>query len=392
MIKRVATSELRIGMYVHDLTRGWWNHPFAKNQFTIDTEQVIQKIANAGVRYVFIDTERGKNVEETDYPCPVPKPHAQHSPTKKARVPAIAEMANARNLYRETTSVVRNLMEGARSGRQVKIAAVYPLAERMVQSVLRNPHAITSVARIKNTDEYTFMHCVSVSALLVAFAHELDLPDEQIQEVAVGGLMHDIGKTLVPQDVLNKPAKLTNDEFAQIKQHVPLGEALLRQVPDLSDCARDVASLHHERMDGQGYPGGLKGENINLIGRMSAIVDVYDALTSERIYKSAWQPTLAIKNLFESSPAQFDSALVQQFASCIGIYPVGSMVALESGLVGIVIEQADDLLRPTIRIVYNRKHLRYERVRDVSLRTSDNDKIVEAIAPQSLGIDCEVFF
>jgi HD-GYP domain-containing protein (c-di-GMP phosphodiesterase class II) len=394
MIKKISTSALRIGMYVYDLDAGWMDHPFFASHFLVKDEQTIQRIASAGLRQVYIDTTRGNDIQAgLDLEAVKADVERQlgsldrDAETRQATVPAAVELARARALYRETTTVVRNLMSSTRSGKQVDVALLDPLAERMVQSAFRNPHALSGISRIKTKDEYTFMHCVGVSALMVTFAREMALPEQQIHDVAIGGLVHDIGKSLVPQNVLNKPDRLNQQEFAQMRDHVTFSRQLLQGLPGISQAALDVALLHHERMDGTGYPLGKGGASISLIGRMSAIVDVYDALTSVRVYKNAWEPTLAMKKLVEWSPDHFDDALVQRFVRCIGIYPVGATVALESGRVGIVIDQGEKLIEPVVRIVYNRKHKHYERPVDLELSRTETDRVVSAVDPRQYGLD-----
>jgi len=398
MIKRISTSELCVGMFIHDLDAKWMDHPFFSSRFLIQDEKSIQRIASAGLRRVYIDTSRGGDVDSglsqasVEQALQTELESVAEQPAKPSgSAPAVVEMERARSLYRETTTVVRNLMAATRSGRQVDVAALDPVAERMVQSAFRNPHALAGISRIKTKDEYTFMHCVGVSALLVSFAKEMDLPQQQVHDIAVGGLVHDIGKSLVPQNVLNKPGRLTDDEFVKMKDHVSYSRDLLQGPPGISGTALDVALLHHERMDGGGYPNGRGGKRISLIGRMSAIVDVYDALTSVRVYKDAWEPTQAMKKLIEWSPDHFDGELVQRFVRCIGIYPVGSVVALASGRVGIVLEQGENLMQPMIRVVYNRKYRRFERPVDIDLARVGEDRLVEAVSPLRYGIDVTEF-
>jgi len=397
MIKKIGTSELQIGMYVHDLDARWMDHPFFASHFMVKDEQTIQRIASAGLRQVYIDTTRGKDVasgltlEQVEAAVGRTLNEVDEPDDQRTTLPATEELERARKLYRETTAVVRNLMSASRSGRQVDVASLDPLAERMVQSAFRNPHALSGISRIKTKDEYTFMHCVGVSALMVSFARELELPEQQIHDVAIGGLVHDIGKSLVPQNVLNKPDKLNEKEFAKMRDHVTYSEQLLAGHPDISQTSLDVALLHHERMDGTGYPRGREGKTLSLIGRMSAIVDVYDALTSVRVYKDAWEPTLAMKKLIEWSPDHFDGALVQRFVRCIGIYPVGATVALESGRIGVVIDQGEKLMEPIIRVIYNRKHRHYERPFDLDMARTETDRIVEAVDPRKYGLDPTAF-
>ncbi len=398
MIKRVAIADLRIGMFIHDLDCGWLDHPFVSNQLYVKDERTIRKLMSSGLDHVYIDTERGQDVETAVEASVVDAALQLELETiAEANQATISpetsehERLRAKTLLYDATLQIRRVMEAVRTGRPLELHGLEPLIDRMIQSAFSNPHAITSIARLKLRDEYTFMHSVSVAALLVTFARELELTYSEIQGLALGGLLHDIGKALVPLTVLNKPAALTDLEFAQMKQHVDLGSGLLCQLPGLDPVAIKVMQLHHERVDGSGYPLGLKHDQIDRIGRMAAIVDVYDALTSVRVYKEAWLPNKATKKLLEWSDSHFDRALVLHFARCIGVYPVGSVVALESGLLAIVVDQGNDLLRPLVRVVYNRKHRHFERVKDIALENSPADRIVGAVDPAIYGIDVERF-
>lgn len=394
MIKKISTSALRIGMYVDSLDCNWMDHPFVTSQFAIKDPQIIQKIASAGIRHVRIDTERGLDVDEVPAPDDIERQLEAVAalPDRDLRKTGTGEeIAGARTLFREATSVIRNMMADARLGKQVEVQTLDPLAERMVQIAIRNHHALNSVTRIKTKDEYTFMHCVSVAGLMITFARERGLPEDTIHQVAIGGLVHDIGKTLVPDRVLNKPGKLEPPEMDVMKNHVTYSGELLKDNLGITQVALDVTMLHHERMDGTGYPLGLKGDEISLIGQMSAIVDVYDALTSVRVYKNAWEPSVTLKKMLEWSPNHFNPQLVQHFIRCLGIYPVGSLVELESGRVGIVIEPGADMLRPKLRIVYNARRRHYERVVDLDLADSRGDRIVAVVAPEQYNIDVGAF-
>jgi len=384
-------------MYIHDLNCKWMDHPFTISKFAVKDSITVQKIASAGIRHVYIDADKGKDVEEA--PCAHEVEKALQEKLKESventvgseNVSVASELTRAKSLFREATSVIRNLMEDTRLGKQVVVESLDPFAERMVQSVFRNHHALTGISRIKTKDEYTFMHCVSVAGLLVTFSREQGFSEEEIHQVAIGGLIHDIGKTMTPQEVLNKPGKLDPDEFQVMKNHVTYSREILEETLGISKTAMDISVLHHERIDGTGYPLGLSGEQISLIGKMSAIVDVYDALTSVRVYKNAWEPTLAMKKLMEWSPDHFDTGLVQHFIRCLGIYPVGSMVELESGLLGIVMEPGEDLLQPKLRVIFNGKKRRYEKVHDIDLEKARSDRIVAAVNPLDYKIDLSEF-
>ncbi|MDH5178924.1 MAG: HD-GYP domain-containing protein [Gammaproteobacteria bacterium] len=399
MLKKIHTQQLKIGMHIHDLDADWMEHPFVSTRFTLDDQQQIDQIKAAGIEQVVIDTEKGLDCaggETVDAVQAVlqetfDKPHAKKTVHQK-QVRAVEEFSHARDIYREATQVIHRLMEDVRLGKQVELEQLEPVAEKIVSSVFRNKDALISLTRIKNRDYYTFMHCVSVSGLMSTFAHSQGMELERIKQIALGGLLHDIGKTQIPLEILNKPGKLTDAEFEVMKSHVLHGVGLLGEVEGLTADAIDVVSMHHERFDGSGYPRGLKGNEISMVGQMSMMVDVYDALTSVRCYKDAWEPSFTLKKLLEWSDTQFNRELVESYIRSLGIYPVGSLVQLQSGLVGIVMEQHEsDLLRPDIRIIYNSRFEKYVQVKDVRLCRLPEDHIVQAVSPEKYHIDLAAF-
>ncbi|WP_306427219.1 HD-GYP domain-containing protein [Caballeronia sordidicola] len=222
-------------------------------------------------------------------------------------------------------------------GKAVSTTVMMPLVEAISASVIRNPHALTSVARLKQHDGFTYMHSVAVCALMTALACELELDEQTIREAGAAGLMHDIGKSLMRLDVLNKPGKLTAEEFEIAKIHPEDGWRLL-QGANVSAGVLQVALHHHEKVDGSGYPHKLSGDAIPLLARMAAVCDVYDAVTSDRPYKAAWQPVKALRSM-ASWEAHFDKTIFAAFVKCIGIYPVGTLVRLESRHLAVVLDQ-----------------------------------------------------
>ena len=300
MLKKIPTSELRIGMYVHDLGRAWMDHPFSVNRFQIKDMQTIQKIVNAGIRELTIDASKGLAGPAPVVAASTPvQAEPVRADAKPGKVSVADERGRAKVLYQEATSIIHNLMSDARLGKQVELQSLEPLAERMVQSVFRNHHALTGISRIKTKDEYTFMHCVSVAGLLVTFAREQGFSEEDIHQVAIGGLIHDIGKTMTPHEVLNKPGKLEPEEFEIMKGHVTHSREILEQTLGISKMSMDIAVLHHERMDGSGYPRGLSGEEILLESRIIALADVVEAMSSHRPYR----PSLGIGKALEEISA-----------------------------------------------------------------------------------------
>ena len=362
-IKRVRVEDLRTGMYIHDLNCGWLQHGFLRQRFLLRHPDQIQKMRDQGMHELYIDTERGDDVAGAPTKAEIDlvldqqlkQSAAAGAALPTARVSQKEESVQARRILGEASVWVDGLLLDVRLGKQVEPAKAGPLVKEINASVLRNPGALLSLCRIKQADTYTFQHSVSICALLVSFTNALGMPADLVHEAGLGGLLHDIGKMKIPNEILNKPGKLTEEEFTIMKSHATLSRDLLTGVSGISDMVIRIAGEHHERMGGGGYPAGIPGEGISQIGRMAAIVDVYDALTSNRVYHKGMEPSEVLKKLLEWSGAHLDGDLVQQFIRTLGIYPVGALVRLTSGRLAVVVEQSEDLLRPTVRLVFDTK-------------------------------------
>lgn len=386
MIKRIPSDQIEVGMYIHDINCGWMAHPFLLSRFKITKQSEIEKIIEYGIRAVYIDTSLGLDAPGAQTQAEV---HAELdrgmrgiTRTTEKPIPHISvgqEMAAAKRVLSEARGVVRDILTDARLGRQVELERIAPVAEGIIDSVLRNPGALTSLGRVKHKDNYTFEHSVNVAVLLVNFCQHLDMDVEVVRDAAIGGLLHDIGKMKTPDNILNKPGKLSDEEFTVMRQHVVDGIEILRRTPGISPISMSIVSQHHEHIDGNGYPAHLKGVDISQLGQMAAIVDVYDALTSLRVYHQPMEPTEALRKLFEWSKVHFNLELVEQYIQCIGIYPVGTLVRLESGLIGVVIEECPhNLLRPTVRVVHDSKNDCSIVPRDIDLSAADDSHRIVA--------------
>ncbi|MCQ8130634.1 HD-GYP domain-containing protein [Methylomonas rivi] len=396
MIKKIDVTDLKPKMFIHDINCPWLDHPFLRNRFLVESEIDIERIAEYGIRQVYIDTERGPDMPEAPSAEEVHRQLdnrmqrlGQNLRREPPPVSVEQERVQARHLCREANRIVHNVLQDCRLGKQVELELVEPVVSGIADSIFRNPDAIVSLLRIKQADKYTFQHSVAVGTLLIGFCRALGIDRKTIELVGLGGLMHDIGKMQVPNAILNKPGKLTEAEFEIMKQHVRYGSLVLQKSPGISPIALSVAAEHHECYDGSGYPLGLKGDRISLYGQMASVVDVYDALTSTRIYHTGREPTEVLRKLLEWSGHHFNVTLVHQFIRCIGIYPVGTLVRLESGYLAVVVEQHhENLLHPKVRAVFNSQSRVFMPPRDFDLsKPGCHDRITSFEVPSRWGID-----
>lgn len=313
---------------------------------------------------------------------------------KPDRVSAQEERGRAAKVQEEARRVATDLMQDVRLGKQIEIARIEPVVSDMVDSVFRNKDALISLGRIREADLYTFQHSVNLCVLMVAFAKSLGHDHDTITRIGIGAMLHDIGKMKVPEEILNKPGKLTDEEFSVMKGHATISANLLAESPGIDPISVAVAYEHQERWDGTGYPRKLKGDEISQYGQMSAIVDVYDAITSDRCYHKGMHPTEALGRMLEWSKNHFNPVLTQQFIQCVGIYPVGTVVRLESGRLAVVVEAGErNMMLPIVRLVYDTRKRAYLAPRDIDLaKASDTrpDRIVGHEEPDKWGIKVDV--
>ncbi|OMH39802.1 HD-GYP domain-containing protein [Motiliproteus sp. MSK22-1] len=393
MLKKVQPHQLRCGMHLEKLYGPWVKHPFWRKSFLLTNPKDIKKILDSGVEQILIDTSKGLDVEnipekpdpQTPPPPSEPKPTETKSTLNKP-TSLSAERARAKLICDQSREAVESMFQEARMGKAISAERARPLVDEISSSVMRNREALISIARLKTRDDYTYMHSVAVCALMVALAQELELDEEQTNEAGIGGLMHDLGKGLMPLDVLNKPGKLTDNEFRIMKTHPQKGYDLLLEAGTNSEATLDIILHHHEKVDGSGYPKGLSGEAISPLSRMSAICDVYDAITSDRPYKSGWDPAVSVKRM-ASWKGHFDEHMFKAFVKSIGIYPVGSLVRLESEKLGVVLEKGNgSLLTPRVRTFYSAKSKEQIPAKTVDLNSPRcQDRIISVEDPQKWG-------
>lgn len=404
MIKKISIGQLQAGMYVRDLSCNWMEHPFVRNRLLISCDDEIRKIIDAGIHELYIDTDKGLDVKDAPTAEQAQQTLEQEiidiasrQPAAAVRVSVAEELARAQQVKNQAHQLVRTVMHDARLGKAIELDQVEPVVQNITESILRNPGALTGLLRIKNKDDYTFLHSVSVCTLLVAFCRSAGMDAALTRQAGLGGLLHDTGKALVPDEVLNKPGRLTDEEFEIIKKHPRDGYEILLQSPQVGEIPLDITLHHHERMDGSGYPDKLPGERISTLAQMAAIVDVYDAITADRCYHKGMSAAEALRKIYEWSKFHFNPQHVQAFMRCVGIYPVGTLVLLESGRLGVVTEPHEtNLLAPKVNVFFSTKSNTYIKPQEVDLAkplgSGGGDKIVSHEPPEKWRVDPMKFF
>ena len=377
-LKKIKVLDLRLGMFLHGFEGSWLKHPFWKSKFLLDDATDLRAAHASGILECWIDLARG-----VDLAAPEPQPQlaqfvAEAEPAPRVTfpeplpVPPVSasfdeEMRRAAKLCRDARDATVSMFNEARLGNAIDAQQCVPLVSAIAESMLRNPGALLSLARLKTSDDYTYMHSVAVCALMVALGRALGLDEQGCREAGLAGLLHDIGKATVPLSILNKPGKLTDAEFAAVKSHPLRGHELLVGGEAASAAVLDVCLHHHEKIDGSGYPHKLQGDDISLLARMGAVCDVYDAITSNRPYKSGWDPAESVARMI-SWKGHFDQKVLSAFIKTLGIYPTGALVKMKTGRLAVVIEQNPALLtKPVVKVFFSTKSDTYIPVERIDL-------------------------
>jgi HD-GYP domain-containing protein (c-di-GMP phosphodiesterase class II) len=334
--REVAVADLRIGMYVAELDRPWLDTKFAFQGFPITSEADLEMLRQT-CKKVFIDPE--KSSANAALPPPVLPAASVAAPRYPERLPVEQELEPAKKLFEECKQTLQKNVEVLLAGGELDAKGVKASVQKIGDSIERNPDAMLLLTRVRQKDERQLQRALSVSVLMITFGRFLQLPREDLDLLGLVGLLQDIGKLKVPDAVLSKREALTPEERSLARLHVVHSAAMLREAPGLPAGLADLVLMHHERFDGSGYPRGRAGSEISMLGHMAAIVDSFCAMTSVRAYAEQMSPSNALAMLYKGRGTLYHEALVEQFIQCIGIYPVGSVVQLNSGEIAVVIAQ-----------------------------------------------------
>lgn len=391
MSTRIHIDQLRPGMRIESLDRSWFSTPFLRHQMTITSQDQIQQLKFSGVQMVKIadDADPAWTTEHEAVPSSDSIEEGGGAVAAEPSVydavpdplPFEEELPVARQVYAAAKSVIQNAMNDVRMGRDINMDAVNQVVADMADSVLRNPDALTSLSRLKHFDEYTFFHSVNTSLLALSMGRNLGFADEEIHQLGVGTLLHDIGKTKIPLEILNKPGKYEPHEFEIMKQHAMRGAEVLAGTTGLSDCFLKPALEHHERVDGSGYPYRRTRDELSQFGMISAVVDIYDAITSDRCYHKAKPAHETLQFLYKiSQKGHLDSRLVQRFIQVVGVYPVGSLVVLNTGEVAVVSRlNRETPLTPVVIAVKGPGNVLFSQPETIDLARYEKNKVWRSI-------------
>lgn len=402
MIKKVAIHQLKQGMYVVDLGSKELVSKARHAMGYIADNKTLKELVGSGLKYIAIDTERGLDIDDVDMAEAIPQesfpqeviPQEVTPPAQEEAVATREKVARAQWIHAAAINTISAVMKDVKLGRNINQKAIRVTVDNIMSSVVRDHSAMLCLGMMRSKDNYLMEHSVNVSVIISLFAKYLGYDEETIHQVATGALLHDIGKIVTPAHVLHKPGKLDEVEFSIMRAHAARGRDIL-QAAGFDEITINMAGQHHERVDGNGYPDNLAADELSEHGKMLAIVDVYDALTADRCYHNRLTPHEALRKMLTMSGMHFDATLLQRFIKSIGVYPIGAVLLLSDGKVGMVVANSKTKpLAPVVRVFFDQRRHRYIDQQDIDFAAviSKSPRIVENLDPRSLAIDMHRFF
>jgi len=403
MRKKIDVYDLRHGMWVSELDCPWRETPFLFQGFEIESDEHIEELKNY-CKHVYVDTDLGCDSAPPasagiSYTNTLPDELDRRQATYQEQTSIEEEIEVAKEIYQSGTQAIAEIMDDAHLGKNISVTRVKQAVGGMVESIIRNPDAFAWLTQLKNKDSYTYSHCLDACALGLIFGRHLGFSKEELKILGTGTLLLDIGKMRTPTELLEKPGKLTEKEFEIMKAHVRHSVEIISERKAMPAATIEIVATHHERHNGVGYPLNLMGKEIPIFGKMAGIIDCYDAVTSDRVYRPAISSHKALQMLYDAKDKDFQAVLVEQFIQCIGIYPVGSPVELSTGEIGIVLSQNRlRRLRPKVMLILDHDKKPHKTVPTIDLLTQVSDasgnplEIKEVLKPGAYGINPKEFY
>jgi len=399
-IKRIDARELKVGMYVADISNEWVPDNNLSRHGLIKQKEAITHILELGVTELYIDTEKGVDcktgipLEEINQKVDEELSSIQTQSSEALTSTSVQEEFEvATKIHIDTLNLVSQVMNDVKMGEAINLKPVEDVADSIEESIRRNHNALSCFTRMRHKDQYLIEHSFSVAVLMGVLARSMGFSGDDLHEVVVGALLHDVGKIRISDKILHKPGSLNSEEWDEMKRHVQYGEEALAATPEIPTKIKQICAQHHERIDGSGYPRGLSGDAITLHGRMCSVVDVYDAITAHRVYHKGMVPTVAMKKIIEWSGKHLDRLIAYQFVACMSIYPSGTLVKLDNNILALVIE-ANVLKQhlPLVKTVYDLTKKTHCPQKVINLAHSDvSERIVSAVDPSEYELGDEIF-
>jgi HD-GYP domain-containing protein (c-di-GMP phosphodiesterase class II) len=357
MKKKININEVRLGMYIDSLCGSWIDHPFWRKSFLLDEKKDMDDLLVCGTKELWIDTDLGLDVENAEEQSPDSEPSNTEDPNQERELdpPVILsdEIRRARKIHAQGRLDIAEMFNRACNKEELRLDRALILVDEIRKSTARNQNAFLGLTRAKNKEDYLCLHSIAACALMILLGRKMKMDHETILSVGLGGLLHDIGNIGLPNDLINKPGTLTQEEYNIVKTHTRRGWEILNE-HHLDNIVLDVCLHHHERMDSAGYPEGLPLDSLSIFARMAAICDTYDSLVSDSYYRRGISPANAIREMTKWQEGQFDQKIFHAFVRTVGIYPFGTLVKLKSGRVAVVEEQSSkSLASPIVRVFFS---------------------------------------
>jgi putative nucleotidyltransferase with HDIG domain len=384
VLKTFDIDKLEVGMFVESITKQAGGLKI-KSRGKITSQDAIEQLKKQGIKQVVVDLSKNSKSLEPELD--------DLKPQKEKFLSFEAEITTAAKLYEQGKRLQKDMFEQIVKNLHIDISVPKEFTASLVSSIRRNPDALMCMSKMREKDSYLLEHSLNVAILLANFASQLELENEQIQELALSGFLHDLGKINIPDKILHKPGRLSDDEMNVMRKHVEYGTDVLLEMEIPTSIVRTI-SEHHERLDGLGYPGQLKDDEISVYGRMIAIADTYDAITANRCYKEGMPSKKALQILLKDSPNKYDKELVLQFVKSVGIYPVGTLVKLDNEKVAMVLKQHPvESNKPQVKVFYSTRGNHYLPPTDLNLAAPTNRvAILEAVMANDYKIDFNKYF
>ncbi|MGS2720987.1 HD-GYP domain-containing protein [Paraglaciecola aestuariivivens] len=398
MLKTFDIDEIEEGMFIDSIAKQQGQVKIT-SRGRVTSKKAILQLKERGILSVVVDLSKQPKaeVEEQDIPDPAPEQQPSAEPEEELnqtqQVSFDEEISVAAKLHTKGKGLQKSMLDSVSKSLPIDIAIPAEFTNNLVSSIDRNPNALMCMTKIREKDTYLLEHSLNVAILLANFGAYLDFPEAKIQELSLSGFLHDIGKIKIPDEILHKPGRLDEQEMTVMRDHVYYGVRVLKEM-GIPDTIVRTISEHHERLDGYGYPDGLRGDEISEFGRMIAIVDTYDAITADRCYKAGMSSKKALQILLQDSPSKYDEALVKQFVKCVGVYPVGSLVKLDNDNLAMVLKQhKEQPVKPIVKAFFDIKGDHYIKPKEIDLAAAGNRiKIVDAVIASDFKLDFNKYF